>query len=87
MNLFFILIHDKKLLLISTYRKGLDITTSMGNIEVAKDRFYDVMNKFSLRTKKESLTINLTDWEKTLLITRNMYEEDFGDEKVCDEMY
>lgn len=61
----------------------------LGSIEVTKDRFFGIMNSFSrsLRTKKDPSTVNFTDWEKTLLIARNIYEEDSCNEKICDEKY
>ncbi|CUM53614.1 unnamed protein product [Debaryomyces tyrocola] len=90
---------DESLLYISTWQEiiadiNLQVRTRynnkyyhLGNIEVAKDRFFYIMNKFSLRTTKESFMVNFTDWEKTLLIARNMYEEDSCNEKICDEKY
>lgn len=61
----------------------------LGDIEVTKDRFFGIMNSFSrsLRTKKEPSIVSFSDWEKTLLIARNIYEEDSCNEKVCDEKY
>lgn len=59
----------------------------LGNIEVANVRFFGIMNKFSLSTKKKFFMFDFTNWEKTLLIARNMYEEDSCEEKVCDEKY
>jgi len=60
----------------------------LGSIEDTKDRFFGIMNSSSrsLRTKKDPSTVNFTDWEKTLLIARNIYEEDSCNEK-CDEKY
>lgn len=61
----------------------------LGNIDVAKDRFFGIMNSFSrsLRTKKDPSIVNFTNWEKTLLIARSIYEEDSRNEKVSDEKY
>lgn len=46
-----------------------------------------ILNKFSrsLETKKETLVGDFTYWEKTLLIARNIYEEDSSYEKIYDE--
>lgn len=90
---------DESLLYINTWQEiiadiNLQVRTRynnkyyhLGNIEVAKDRFFGIMNKFSLSTKKESFMVDFTDWERTLLIARNMYEEDSRNEKICDEKY
>lgn len=90
---------DESLLYINTWQEiiadiNLQVRTRyknkhyhLGNIEVAKDRFFGIMNKFSHRMKKESFTIDFTDWEKTLLIARNMYEEDSYNERIYDEKY
>lgn len=61
----------------------------LGKIEVAKDRFIGIMNSFSrsLRTKNDPSIVNFTNWEKTLLIARNIYDEDSCNEKVSDEKY
>lgn len=58
-----------------------------GNNEVAKDRFFGIMNKFSrsIQTKNDTSVEDFTYWEKTLLIARNIYEEDSSNEKIYDE--
>lgn len=58
-----------------------------GNKEIAKDRFLGIMNKFSrsLGTKTETPLEDFSHWEKTLLIARNIYEEDSSNEKIYDE--
>lgn len=54
----------------------------LGDIDTVKDRFLGIMNNFSRACKKNEKAINdFTDWEKTLLIARNMYDEDVANEK------
>ena len=61
----------------------------LGDKDAAKDRFFGIMNSFShsIRKKEESSIVNFSDWEKTLLIARNIYEEDSCNDKVCDKKY
>lgn len=58
-----------------------------GNNEVAKDRFFSIMNKFSrsIKTKDDTSVEDFTYWEMTLLIARNIYEEDSSNEKIYNE--
>lgn len=57
----------------------------MDHIDAVKDRFFGIMNNFFRACKKNKKSINdFTNWEKTLLMARNMYDEDVASEKALD---